>query len=553
LVEVLHIGREIARGLAAAHARGLVHRDIKPANIWLERKDEGGRMKDETEMEPSGSSFILHPSSYLRVKIVDFGLAREARPDAQLTQEGVIVGTPAYMAPEQARNGPVDARCDLFSLGCVLYRMSTGEVPFHGSDLLATLVALATEVPQPPRQRNPELPEGFSVLVLRLLAKRAADRPASALEVVRALTELERAQGEQTARVPKRLRSWRLWTAAGLVLVLGALAGAWYVKFWLPMPRDERPAPNQEQSAQLAEVHLLEGHTAEVECVAFLPGGQRALSGGRDRIVRLWDLKTGKQLRSFPEESGWIHALAVSPDGRQALAAGGSNKDRSPTRADCVVHLLDVESGKDLKQLQGHTDAVNALAFVPGNGRFLSVGWDSSIRLWDTAAAKEVMPFAKPPAFLLGVAVSFDGKNAVTGGTDGVVRVWDLATGKVTQTCKANAEAVYCVAYTAEGLQVFAAGADNTVRLWNLQTSKVVQDFTGHTERIWTVAVSPDGKRLLSGSMDRTMRLWDVESGKQVQSFTGHTKGAQCVTFSPDGRRALSCSGDKTIRLWQLP
>ena len=130
---MLRIGREIAEGLAAAHARGLVHRDIKPANVWLE--------------EGRG-----------RVKIVDFGLARGSGPDAQFTQAGAVIGTPAYMAPEQANAEEVDARCDLFSLGAVLYRASTGESPFGGKDTLSVLNALATRTPAPPHRIVPSLP-----------------------------------------------------------------------------------------------------------------------------------------------------------------------------------------------------------------------------------------------------------------------------------------------------------------------------------------------------------------------------------------------------------
>src|SRR5262249_55668991 len=201
-----------------------------------------------------------------------------------------------------------------------------------------------------------------STLVMRLLAKRAADRPASAGEVARALAAMERTLTPQAA--PGR---WWLWAAVPLLGLLSALLGAWYFLSHLPTPQEERQGErgvsSKEASVPAAEVHLLEGHTAEIECVAFLPDGQRALSAGRDRVVRLWDLQTGKQLLHFPEQSGWIHALAVSADGRQALAAGGSKKDERPTRADCVVHLLDVESGREVKQFEGHTDAVNALAF----------------------------------------------------------------------------------------------------------------------------------------------------------------------------------------------
>ena len=155
--EVLRIGREIAEGLAAAHHRGLIHRDIKPGNIWLE-SDEGSRQRAAT------------------VKILDFGLARSGETDVQLTQSGAIVGTPAYMAPEQARGTTVDGRCDLFSLGVVLYRMATGQLPFKGIDTVSTLMAIASDEPTPPQTINVEISAELSDLILKLLAKDPADR-----------------------------------------------------------------------------------------------------------------------------------------------------------------------------------------------------------------------------------------------------------------------------------------------------------------------------------------------------------------------------------------
>src|SRR5262249_22210921 len=126
LGHVLRIGREVAEGLALAHDQGLIHRDIKPGNIWLERRP--GKRGDD-----------------FRVKILDFGLARSAEEQGQLTHSGVIIGTPAYMAPEQAAGKAVDARSDLFSLGAVLYALATGELPFKGEHTLAILSSLATE------------------------------------------------------------------------------------------------------------------------------------------------------------------------------------------------------------------------------------------------------------------------------------------------------------------------------------------------------------------------------------------------------------------------
>jgi serine/threonine protein kinase len=190
--EIIRIGREVAEGLAAAHQRGLVHRDVKPANVWLEG--------------PGG-----------RVKLLDFGLARAAAVDSHLTGPGQIVGTPAYMAPEQARGGPVDERTDLFALGCVLYCLATGATPFDDSNPLAALAALANDEPRPVRSVNPDVPTGLAELIARLLAKDPSRRPASARAVVEALTAVEQPQARPEP--PKRR-----WSVAAALLGVAATA-----------------------------------------------------------------------------------------------------------------------------------------------------------------------------------------------------------------------------------------------------------------------------------------------------------------------------------------
>ena len=164
---ILRIGRETASGLSAAHRLGLVHRDIKPANIWLEA--------------PNG-----------RVKILDFGQARAEREDVQITQVGSIMGSPAFMSPEQADGKPVSFSSDLFSLGCVLYRLCCGRLPFEGKTILSVLNALASHTPTPPLAFRPEIPKALSALVMRLLAKTPDARPASAQSVVDEIRTIER-------------------------------------------------------------------------------------------------------------------------------------------------------------------------------------------------------------------------------------------------------------------------------------------------------------------------------------------------------------------------
>jgi serine/threonine protein kinase len=167
VVEVVRIAKEIAAGLAAAHDQGLIHRDIKPANIWLE----------------AGKG---------RVKILDFGLARAATDDTHLTQTGMVVGTPAYMSPEQGRGARVDHRTDLYSLGCVIYAMCAGVPPFQAQDTMSMLVALATDSPRPLTAHNPNVPPPLVGLVNRLLVKHPDARLPSAHEALIVLETIER-------------------------------------------------------------------------------------------------------------------------------------------------------------------------------------------------------------------------------------------------------------------------------------------------------------------------------------------------------------------------
>jgi Leucine-rich repeat (LRR) protein len=208
--EAARIGREVAEGLAVAHGQGIVHRDVKPANVWLEA--------------PSG-----------RVKLLDFGLARAGR-DGELTVEGAVLGTPSYMSPEQARGKPADARSDLFGLGCILYRLLTGEPPFKGTDTFSILLAVTAEDPRPPRKKNPAVPAALSDLVLQLLAKDADRRPQDAATVARALQAIEAEVGAAARSAATQQGGRRRWrrSVMAAVTLLGVLAvGYFFAPSWI--------------------------------------------------------------------------------------------------------------------------------------------------------------------------------------------------------------------------------------------------------------------------------------------------------------------------------
>lgn len=177
--ELLRIASEVCEGLRAAHAEGLVHRDIKPSNVFLEA--------------PNG-----------RVKILDFGLARPQERITELTRSGDVVGSPHYMAPEQAAGEPVDFRADLFSLGAMLFRMTTGRLPFKGNTTYEILMSLATHTPPPLDELNPQVPGRLSQLVEKLLRKKPDERPGSITEVLTDLQHLRLNRGESTESIRPR-------------------------------------------------------------------------------------------------------------------------------------------------------------------------------------------------------------------------------------------------------------------------------------------------------------------------------------------------------------
>jgi tRNA A-37 threonylcarbamoyl transferase component Bud32 len=300
--EVLRVGREAAEGLAAAHAAGLVHRDVKPSNLWLEA--------------PSG-----------RVKVLDFGLAREAGSADGLTRDGAVVGTPGYLAPEQADGRPADTRCDLFGLGCVLYRAATGRPPFGGQTSVALLRAVAEFDPPAPSAVRPGVPAVLSDLILRLLEKDPADRPASAREVAATLRAVD---GRPVAAPPRRARRP---LRAALWALPAVLAGLALWRFAAPGPPVGPPAvPTGGAGARPAAAGPLRVDRLDVLHVANLQGkGQtRGVLGKKSFTAHRGDGVTVEAKLSRP---AYAYLIAFRPDGTEDVCF--------PERADEPPPLTD--------------------------------------------------------------------------------------------------------------------------------------------------------------------------------------------------------------------
>ena len=295
--EVLRIGAGIAHALAAVHARRHIHRDIKPANIWLE--------------EPGG-----------RVKVLDFGITMPAGGE-HLTQTGSVLGTPGYMAPEQADGSEVDERCDLFSLGCVLHELVTGKTTFAGTSAIAVLKAVATHEPPPLAEIKPDTPPALSNLVAALLQKNPANRPASAQEVAETLDDLRsEAEGKELPRdSASRLMRWKKSRriapravaagAMGLLLLLAVLAGLMLRKNGKASAGTITPLPSTAQGVTATEILL--GMSA-----AFSGPTQELGRGMRTGIQAYIDAVNdeggigGRRLRLIALDDGYDPARALA-------------------------------------------------------------------------------------------------------------------------------------------------------------------------------------------------------------------------------------------------
>ncbi len=290
-----------------------------------------------------------------------------------------------------------------------------------------------------------------------------------------------------------------------------------------------------------AEIFVQLGHSDSVNSVAFSPDGLTVVSGSSDNALKLWDVASGRELRTLNGHGYMIMSVAFSPDGR-TIVSGSRNR----------ITLWDVASGRELRTLNGHNWNVMSVAFSPDGRTVVSGSKDKTLKLWDVASGQVLRTLSGHSDVINSVAFSPDGRTIASGSKDKILKLWDVASGRELRKLSGHSDGINSVAFSPDGLTIVSGSWDKTLKLWDVASGSELRTLSGLKASITSVAFSPDGRTLISGSFDKTIKLWDVASGQELLPLNGHKGIVNSVAFSPDGLTAVSGSWDKTLKLWDV-
>jgi WD40 repeat protein len=501
----------LARAVHHAHEHGIIHRDLKPSNVLLTK-----------EGVP---------------KITDFGLSkRQAADSSDRTRSGALLGTPAYMAPEQAEGkiSAVGRPADIYALGAILYEMLSGRPPFQGDAPLQVLAQVRSEEPVPPSRLRHQLQRDVETICLKCLAKEPAKRYADA----RALAEDLRRHAEGRpicARPVGRVeRLWRWCRRNPALASTGALAAflvlaVAVVSTLFAVYQSKALKESLDQRNQLARTNEDLERTDEE----------------RRRFTRMSALLTVDQALNLAEE-GYANRGLVLLAHSLRLAPPEDEELRYAIRRNLGAWRGQVHPLRAV--FPWEADAVGAAS--PGGRIALMQDGEGTAKVWDLFTG---LPCGQPLRHegpIRHAAFSDDGKFVLTGSDDKTARLWEVGSGRPAGPLLRQTRAVERVALSPDGLTALTFSDLGTAQLWAARTGQPLGPPLRHEGRIYSVVFSPDSQVVLTAGEDHTARLWAVETGQPLPPPLPHKDRVTWATFSPNGQMVVTASGDKTARLW---
>jgi WD40 repeat protein len=577
---------KLADAMQHAHARGVLHRDLKPSNIFLvpaastrERRAESG--DDIGQFTP---------------KIGDFGLAKLREHGGGDTRSGAVLGTVLYMSPEQAKGSvhEITVQTDVYALGAILYTMLTGAPPFQGATDVDTLQMIVSADPAAPRRLRGDVPSDLSAICLKCLEKSPAKRYASAAELAADLRcflrnepTIARAQSA-LGRATRWVRRYPAYTAlialsvVALATVLGTtiaynsrLRGEATKTRQLLYSSDVRlaqdawdagqfqntvgilarhiPGPGQPDLRELgwhylwkqcsSELRTFHGHIGDAYSVRFSPDGKSLLSGGKDKTVRLWDIRTGKLARTLTGHRGEVNTVVMTSGG---FAASASD--------DGTVRAWDMQTGRQLACLDAREGAVYGLA-APAKGDLLASGGVAGrIHLWDLQTGTRLWTSDARPG-VDSLAFSNDGRSIVSGHSDGTIRLWEGKTGRLIHEATTGVTSPMSAVYSPSLSSVAVAGRTGFLGIYEASTDGLAPIGLKRLDQkaigIHGLAFSPRDNTLAIGRRDGLVELWNAgQRLKRSHTLPGHDSRVWSVAWSPDGKLLASAAASGDIKLW---